>query len=323
VVDGRAGAWSASPRTWRARALTWSGQLELLHGDATAGRSRLKQAVAIARRVGNTRLLSMTMRHMALYSTNEETAVALLEQAIAMSSTANDQRELALALAYLATAREWQGDPVSARALAERAVIAGRAAGDPVALTEALLRIGSEKLLARDFEAARAVMQEALELSREIDYRYYIGIVSRQLAWVALELGDLKSACDHLLSSLEIARDSANGAEGLRPLKFAARLLMALGRHAEAVQLLGAVEAWQLRHELQPERALWLRRWTLPGDEEGLSLAQSYLAAHDFASARTSGGLLSLDGALRDALQHVRDAQAGLSDRIEQAPGAA
>lgn len=300
------------PSAWRARALTWSGQLEFLHGDASAGRTRLEQAVAIAREIGDARLLSMTLRHVALYCADQDTAVALLEEAIAVARAVNNQRELALALAYMATAREWQGDLVSGHALAESAVAAGRAAGDPAALAEALLRSGREKLLARDWDAALEVMQEALKLSRRIDYRNYIGIISRQLAWAALEQGDLRSACGHLLSTLELARESPNGAEGLRPLKLAARLMMALGHRTEAVRLLGAVEAWQLRHELRPETALWIRRWTLPGDEEGLSLAQASLAEHEFSAARMSGNLLSLEAALWEALHQVRAAQAGL-----------
>jgi tetratricopeptide (TPR) repeat protein len=252
----------------------------------------------------------MTLRHQALYCANPEAAVGLLEEAVAVSSGGNDQRELALALAYLATAHEWQGDHVTAHKLSEQAVLAGRAAGDPAALTEALLRLASEKLLARDFHTALVYMQEALALSWDIDYRNYIGIITRQLAWVALEKGDINLACGHLVSCLEIASDSANGAEGLRPLKLAARVMIAVGRPAEAVRLLGAAEAWQLRHELQPERALWTTRWTLPGDEEGLRVAHAQLTEDEFLAARTSGRGLSLDEVLREADRHIREVQA-------------
>jgi predicted ATPase len=298
-----------------ARALTWSGQLELLHGDAGAGRIRLEQAVAIARLVGDARLISLTTRHLALYNADPHVAVDLLEEAIAVASAANDQRELALGLAYLATARDWLGDPVAARSLAERAVLAGRAAGDPAALVEALLRVGSERLLARDFSAARPVMMEALELSWAIDYRNYIGIIDRQLAWMDLDEGQALSACDHLLASLDVVRKSANGAEGLRPLKLAARLMLAVGRGGEAVRFLGAVEAWQRHHELEPERELWTRRWILPGDEDLLGEARGSLPEDEFLAARASGSLLSLDAALREAVEQVRGIQEELSGR--------
>jgi hypothetical protein len=265
----------------------------------------------------------MTLRHLALYSADQRNAVALLEEAVSVATAAHDQRELAFALAYLATAREWEGDQATARELSARAVAAGRAAGDPAALAEALLRIGSQKLLARQFDAAVAIMQEALELSREIDYRIYITIIHWQLAWVALERDDLASARDHLLASLAMARHSANGADGLRPLKLAGRFAIACRRYSEGVRLLGFVEAWQLQHDLRPERTLWTRRWRLPGDEEALRLARLNLTDEEFAEARTRGSLLSLEAALGEALNTARQFTPVANGRAQQAPGGA
>jgi non-specific serine/threonine protein kinase len=312
-----------NPSAWRARALTWSGQLESLHGDAVAGRSRLEEAVTIARQVENASLLSMTLRHLALYSADQPSAVALLEEAVAVATAAHDQRELAFALAYLATAREWEGDQDTAHELSARAVAAGRAAGDPAALAEALLRIGSQKLLARDFDAAVAIMQEALQLSREIDYRIYITIIHWQLAWVALERNDLAAARDHLLASLGMARDSANGADGLRPLKLAGRFAIACGRYRQGVRWLGCVEAWQVQHDLRPERTLWTRRWRLPGDEEALGLARARLTEEEFAAARTGGSLLSLEAALGEALNDARQFTPLAKDHTQDGRGGA
>jgi predicted ATPase/DNA-binding XRE family transcriptional regulator len=310
------------PSMWRARALTWSGQLESLHGDAVAGRSRLEQAVSIAREVGNASLLSTTLRHLALYSADQQSAVALLEEAVCVATAAHDQRELAFALAYLASAREWEGDQPTARELGARAVAAARAAGDPAALAEALLRIGSQKLVVRDFDAAVAIMQEALELSREIDYRIYITIIHWQLAWVALERDDLASARDHLLASLGMARDSANGADGLRPLTLAGRFAIACGRYSQGVRLLGCVQAWQNQHDLRPERTLWTRRWRLPGDEEALGVARINLTEEEFAAARTGGSLLSLEAALGEALDDARQFTPVAKDHTREAAGA-
>jgi hypothetical protein len=131
----------------------------------------------------------------------------------------------------------------------------------------------------------------------------------------ALEQNDLASARDHLLASLQMARDSANGADGLRPLKLAGRFAIACGRYSEGVRLLGCVEAWQLQHDLRPERTLWTRRWRLPGDEQALSLARVNLTQEEFTAARTGGSLLSLEAALGEALDTARESNSVVRDR--------
>ena len=116
-----------------------------------------------------------------------------------------------------------------------------------------------------------------------------------------------------LLASLDVVRNAANGAEGVRPLKLATRLLLACGRDGAAVRLLGAIEAWQLRYQFDPEGALWNRRWTLPGDEDVLGHAHVRLAEGELAAARADGSRLSLDEALAEAVDDVRNARSVLA----------
>jgi hypothetical protein len=62
------------PGAARARAITWSGQLECLHGDPEVGRWRVEEAVSVAREVNDERLLCLTLRHLALYARDRTTA---------------------------------------------------------------------------------------------------------------------------------------------------------------------------------------------------------------------------------------------------------
>jgi len=290
----------SEPSAARARALTWCGQLDYLHGEAEAGRTRLEQAVTVARPVGDGSLLCLTLRHLALYSADPDTSPSLLEEAAAVARAAGDQRELALALGYLGTVREQQGDQAAAEGLYSEAIVAGRASGDVVALSDALLRKGGLDIPRGQFDLAQSLLEEALELSQALGYRNYTTLINRQLAQLALARGDLSEASARVRSSLEMARASSNGADGLRPLQLAARLAVASGDHLRAVRLYAAVAGWLDRHAVQTD-TLWAR-WALPGDDEARTAAQAALGESAFAMAWDEGRLLSLDDALDDAL---------------------
>jgi predicted ATPase/transcriptional regulator with XRE-family HTH domain len=95
---------SRTPAAAWARALAWSGQFEYLYGDPELGRQRLEQAVVAARSTEEPSLLSMALRHLALYCAEQPVAVALLKEAVVIADAAGDQRELAFGLAFLSSA---------------------------------------------------------------------------------------------------------------------------------------------------------------------------------------------------------------------------
>src|SRR5262249_5640805 len=98
-----------APTAARAQALTFCGQLDHLHDQDGLGRTRLDQAVAIARVVGDPALQCLTLRILALFSADPAEARSLLEEAVACARAAGDQRELSFALSFLAKADHWRG----------------------------------------------------------------------------------------------------------------------------------------------------------------------------------------------------------------------
>jgi non-specific serine/threonine protein kinase len=157
-----------TPAAAWARALTWSGLFEYLYGDAQLGRQRLELAVAAARGTNEPSLLSLALRHLALYCAEQSVAVALLREAVAIASAAGDQRALAIGLAFLAAAYDWQGEVADADALTTPALAAGRASGDAVALSEVLLRVANRQVAAGRLDAAAAALDEALAASQTL-----------------------------------------------------------------------------------------------------------------------------------------------------------
>jgi predicted ATPase/DNA-binding XRE family transcriptional regulator len=296
-----------TPAAAWARALTWSGQFEYLYGDPELGRQRLEQAVAVARGIDEPSLLSMTVRHLALYCAEQPDAVALLEEAVAIAGAAGDQRELAFGLSYLAGAYDWQGEVAKADAVSARALAAGRACGDATALAEVLLRAADRQVAAGRLDTAAAVLHEALAASQTLGV-YYLVSITAQLAWLALAQRDLAEARARVTASLELARLSGIGADSLLLLRVAAQLAVALGRDREGARLSAAVAAWEQRYELPQDSTLWThtlwtrQRLSLAREPDALGRAPPHDAAQESEAFPVEAEPLSLPDALDAAL---------------------
>jgi predicted ATPase/DNA-binding XRE family transcriptional regulator len=293
-------AGPTQPTAARARALTWCGQLDYQHGDAAGGRLRLEQATAVARCVGDGSLLCLTLRHLALYTSDQATVLTLLQEAVTVARAAGDRRELAFALGYLGTAHQQRGEAALAEELFVEAVDAARASEDLAAVADALLRLGELRLVSGKYAAAQALLDEALAASQTLGYQNYTTTVTRQLAQLSLARHDLPEAHARIRTSLELARASSNGNDGLRPLQLAARLAVELGDYRRAVRLFGAVAGWQDRHDVRPGTTLWARG--AHGADAGLAAARAVLGEPEFTTTWDAGRQLSLESAMDEAL---------------------
>jgi predicted ATPase/DNA-binding XRE family transcriptional regulator len=286
----------------RGLALTWLGQSEYLAGEADVGRARLVEAVAVARQAGESRLVALSLRHLALYVGDPRAEPLLLQEAAETARAAGDSRELALALSYLGAIHEYAGEGARAECLYREAVGAAREARDAVASADGLLRLGQLRLARADRGAAAAAMSEALEQSRAIGYEAYVALAERQLARVALADGDLEQARARVLGSLGLARAAEPGTEALGPLRTAASVAVALGAPALAVRLLAAEATWRARHLPGTDGSLWAR-WVLSGQgvDEDLARARAALGDAAFRSAWREGSATTLKAALAEA----------------------
>jgi predicted ATPase/DNA-binding XRE family transcriptional regulator len=293
-----------TPSAARGIALTWLGQSEYLAGDAAAGRARLADAVIVAHQAGDSRLLALSLRHLALYVGDPEAEPVLLHEAAETARAVGDSRELALALSYLGAIYEHQGELTRAANLYQEAVAAARDASDVVATADGLLRLGQLRLAGGESAAAAAAMHEALGQSRAIGYDAYVALAERQLARVALATGDLVQARERVLRSLALAREAEPGTEALGPLRTAASVAVALGEPALAVRLLASETAWRERHPLGTDSSLWAR-WVLSGQgvEDDLERARAALGDAGFALAWAEGSSMTLKSALDQAVR--------------------
>ncbi|MBV9324552.1 MAG: XRE family transcriptional regulator [Chloroflexi bacterium] len=295
---------TGSVSTERAVLLNWSGQVEFLHGQPATGEARLREAVAVARQQSDQHVLTLALRHLALYASDLPLAREALEEAAALARAAGDWRELALALAFLGIVPERSGDLATAEQLYTEALSFARQAGDVSSEANVLLRLGGLRLARAERASAAALLNEAEALSEAIDYRMHMEKAHRQLAQLALGEGDQEAAVRHTCVSLEMVRDSGRQADALWPLRVAARVVASLGAPASATQLLAAEAASRAEHV---GRSLTL--WTLsavPGADEDPSALRAALGEHAFTAAWEAGARLTLEDAIALALRTLR-----------------
>jgi non-specific serine/threonine protein kinase len=291
-----------TPTAARAQALTFSGQFECLHGDVQLGRRRVAEAVAVARVLDDGSLLSMTLRHLALYAGDRTTAPDLLEEAARVAQTACDARERALALGYLGAVYEQQENVARAEVLYTEALGCARRSGDATALADALDRLGTLAASRARYAEAAAMLREGLAHANAIGFGMYTSLAHRKLGQLALAQGDLAEARVHVRASLELARQLGRNALGLWPLQVAAILAGRLSRHERAVRLIAAATLWRAQHELRDDQTLWTRVLPEHDADVVLRLARSGLGDEAVALAWAEGGALTLNAALDEAL---------------------
>jgi LuxR family maltose regulon positive regulatory protein len=306
----------AAPSAARATALTWSGQMERVHGRANLGEARLREAVEVARQQPDVRVLVLALRHLALYGSDLKAAEVLLDEAIRIARASSNQRELALSLTLRAMGLEQAGKLAVAEDAYVEAVAAARGCGDATALAQVSMRLGALLLSRGGRAAANTCLVEAAAISEATGDVLSLAESNAKLAELALDDGNTALAEARIGTSLHAVRGLGSGFEALWPLRAAARTLAAAGYAATAVQLFAAQAAWRTRH--LGADTLWTQ-FAVPPPDEDLDALRDSLGEQVFAGAYTSGGLLTLQEAVDTALQVARDLAPAASQPVTSA----
>jgi tetratricopeptide (TPR) repeat protein len=300
-LTGALARGSAGPTRERAVALDWASYLELVRFDRARARELSEEAVAVARAVGDGRVLATAMRHLATIQWAEVGSTPAvrdaLEAAVAAARDAASPREVGYSLSWLGRVVLDLGDEVTSLAMEAEGRRILREVGDRDALS-ANLGISGENALARgDHAAARRLLEEALVVSREMG-----NVAAETLALMGL--GDLARAeGDPTLARAQYAEAlrvcHANGARSfLRPvartLQRLAAMSIALGDARRGARIFGAEAAARGNLTMfQGRRDRW---------EADLALARATLGEVEFAHAWDEGRAMTLEEAISYAL---------------------
>lgn len=243
----------------RAMALVGVGQLMAYHGDFVATGDFAREALDIARRVGDDRLEGRaldTLGYSAAFL-DPPAAPELFRASISLLRGAGDGCFLADALNGLGMAHYFAGDYARAREALEEAVERSRGIGNASNLTIALGVLGYTLGLQGSLARARTCVRESLALSSRLRDRVFMAQALYSLGFIEAHGGEYDKAEAHLDESVEIAREAS-------PMILAFALLThGLARYMRA-DLDGSVS--RLDETLLSSRDMavpWLRAWSL------------------------------------------------------------
>jgi non-specific serine/threonine protein kinase len=213
----------------------------------------------------------------------------------------------ARALTWLAIAVRWTGTgeaEAEALALVEQSLDVARRAGDRWEEAVALYNLGAHGQ-ARDLGAARARLEEALAIMRELDGKLWIAAILHDFGNVAFRLGDLDGARTYQEQALALHRETGEEWMLSLTLEWLSHTVEAQGDPERALAL--CEEALRLRRSLdaRPRVATILVR-----------LAALYRARGDLARARD---LLEESAAIRRQTGTLRFTAAALRELAEVA----
>jgi predicted ATPase/transcriptional regulator with XRE-family HTH domain len=296
-----------APGAARADALTWQAVFEFSSGNPAIGGDLVRQALADARAVGDSRTAIRALRVTALATDDDRIAdrVQLLEEALALARADGGAGRLAAHLAWLAAAVADTGDFDRARVLAEESEAFGRESGDSWRRLMPIVQLGWLAVARNDLAEAEWRFRTAVDLATEWG-GFYIGLGLFGLAHVRLRCRDHQQAralCRQgLLAVREISPGSVFLVDGLA---YTASVDAGLGHDERAQRLMGAHEGWYDAHG--GVARLWRPDWSLLA--LGLVLLPPTPSDPTLARARAEGRAMSLDEALACALEPVEAAQ--------------
>jgi tetratricopeptide (TPR) repeat protein len=139
------------------------------------GRTLHQTAVAAARQAGDRHWLARTLRNLSapLFRTNNRAAaVAVLREALELSSDLGDQPGRASALSQLGYLHWEAGDYPSATACLRQALALWRSLDNPVCQAEEINLLGLVQQETGDYQAAAASQRQALQMFRDLGNRH-------------------------------------------------------------------------------------------------------------------------------------------------------
>jgi hypothetical protein len=164
---------SATPSAARVNALLWTALTDIDRNDLATARRRFAEALAMARQVGDNRVLAWVMHRISRYGGPDRerwygaTEQGLAEGALALYQTAGDHWGTAVTLAVLGHLAFHRDDHEQAQVLLAESLATARAVGERHCVAFALRNLGEATSAASDAEAAD-YLNESLRLYGEL-----------------------------------------------------------------------------------------------------------------------------------------------------------
>jgi non-specific serine/threonine protein kinase len=229
-----------------------------------------------------------------------ERAAPLLEESLARWRALDDRKQLGRALQNLAALAYITGDLDRAEMLAEESLAVRQGTSEA---PEALRNLGSIAEARSNLQRAIALYEEVLARYRESNNRWGVGNALAELAWLALEQGELARGRAFLGECLTLRRTIADTPGIAECLELAATVVGIEARAVDAAHLAGAAAAQREAGD-HPAMPIAQSRYA-----RLLAAARAQVDDDAWAIAWAEGSNMALDDALALADAELATAQ--------------
>jgi tetratricopeptide (TPR) repeat protein len=224
------------------------------------------------------------------------------EESLVLFRELGDREHTTYTLERLVYVTAAEGDLVSARSFAEEGLAISRELGNQDAVVYGLGLLGAVARWEGDYPRAREFYEASLAMARELGDSLQAGWGLCDLGLVLLKQADYSAARSSIEASLKLRCESSEGRINtglIRCLEAMAQLAVAQREYERMARLFGAAEALREAIHAPPS----------PADRaeyDGVAEARLVLGEEAFAAAWAAGRALTLEEAVRVALEEAR-----------------
>jgi non-specific serine/threonine protein kinase len=230
---------------------------------------------------------------------NNDEAVRLIEQGLALRRALGDEADIAASLNSLGTVVEGRGEYDRARALYEEALAMQRTLGNRHAVAAALTNLGTVARRQGELDRAVALTEEGVAVLRQVGDTYSVATALQNLGSIHRDQGALERAAARYRESLALYIEVQDRLVATRCVEGLGMVAALRGDAARAARLCGAAAA------RRAELGAPLRAAGRAAVERTTATARAALGEAAFAAAWAAGEGLSLEEAIADALTDV------------------
>jgi len=229
----------------------------MLRGYATEGRAVVREALALPQVQASDAARAWGLYTGAVLAGSQgehKEASRMLEECLTLRRALNNPVQVAATLSTLALTRLQTGDPAGATIGEHEALAIFREHGDRVGEAIGLLHLGQIAMYERNDELARAELDRALAVAREIKHDEVHGEAELMLGEVALVARQPDAAVACFERSLAVCRDAADKRGEAQALRWLGKTDLEEGRLDQARQRLNEAlrvfDAFDMREEV-------------------------------------------------------------------------
>jgi predicted ATPase len=227
----------ATPALVRAGLLCWAGELAWARGNQESAIAQLEQSLALLSDQHDRGLLAhaLLMRGMCALSARDLVrARTMFERCIELYREIGDLWYEAVSVSWLGDLAAYEDDGERARVLHERSMELAEAQGDPWCRIPALMSMGQQAVVDGDLERAEPLCLEAERILRDVGDRWSLCWALNDLAFLAIMNDELTLAGKYLREGLEIGHALGNLRSVVVALAAAAAVIAGRSREGQA-----------------------------------------------------------------------------------------